>query len=164
MRRLLKPLFTWYYSFLVRSKANTCGARLSVNFKSHVNRATSIGNNVNMNGLTIRGKGEVSIGDNFHSGPDILILTQNHNYKGDRIPYDNTYIRRKVTIEDNVWLGARVIILPGVSIGEGAIVQAGSVVVKDLPKYAIAGGNPAVAFKSRDKDHYERLKAEGKFQ
>jgi acetyltransferase-like isoleucine patch superfamily enzyme len=53
--------------------------------------------------------------------------------------------------------------LGGVSIGEGAIIQAGSVVVKNIPKYAIAGGHPATVFKYRDIDHYERLKAEGKF-
>ena len=51
----------------------------------------------------------------------------------------------------------------GVTIGEGAIIQAGSVVVSDIPKYAIAGGHPAKVFKYRDIDHYERLKAEAKF-
>ena len=77
--------------------------------------------------------------------------------------YDDTVISRDVVIEDNVWLGNRVIVLPGVTIGEGAIVQAGSVVANDIPKYGIAGGHPAVVFKSRDKDHYEKLKKEGKF-
>jgi len=66
-------------------------------------------------------------------------------------------------IEDNVWLGHRVIILGGVTIGEGAIIQAGSVVVKDIPKYAIAGGHPAKVFKYRDIKHYNRLKKEKKF-
>ena len=70
---------------------------------------------------------------------------------------------KEVLIEDNEWLGNRVIILPGVSIGEGSLIQAGSVVVKDIPKYAIAGGHPAKVFSSRDKDHYEELKKEGKF-
>lgn len=51
-------------------------------------------------------------------------------------------------------------ILPGVKIGEGAIIQAGSVVVKDIEKYAIAGGHPAKTFKYRDIDHYEKLKQE----
>ena len=79
------------------------------------------------------------------------------------IPYDDTVISKDVVIEDNVWLGNRVIVLPGVTIGEGAIIQAGSVVVKDIPKCAIAGGHPANVFSSRDKDHYEKLKKEGKF-
>ena len=72
-------------------------------------------------------------------------------------------ISKDVVIEENVWLGNRVIILPGVTVGEGAIIQAGSVVVKDIPKYAIAGGHPAKVFKYRDIDHYEKLKREGKF-
>jgi acetyltransferase-like isoleucine patch superfamily enzyme len=62
-----------------------------------------------------------------------------------------------------VWLGSRVTILGGVTIGEGAIIQAGAVVVSDIPKYAIAGGNPAKVFKYRDIEHYERLKAENRF-
>ncbi|WP_407461931.1 acyltransferase, partial [Methanobrevibacter sp.] len=70
---------------------------------------------------------------------------------------------KDVVIEDNVWLGNRVIVLPGVRIGEGAIIQAGSVVVKDIPKCAIAGGHPANVFSLRDADHYEELKKEGKF-
>ncbi len=80
-----------------------------------------------------------------------------------RHTYDNTIISKDVIIEDNVWLGNRVTILPSVKIGEGAIIQAGSVVVKDVEKYAIAGGHPAKVFKYRDIDHYEKLKKEGKF-
>lgn len=93
-----------------------------------------------------------------------MMITQIHNYDhGKKVPYDDTYIYKDITIEDNVWLGSRVIVLGGVTIGEGAIIQAGSVVVKNIPKYAIAGGHPATVFKYRDIDHYERLKAEGKF-
>lgn len=56
-----------------------------------------------------------------------------------------------------------VIVLGGVTIGEGAIIQAGSVVVSDIPDCAIAGGHPAKVFKDRDQDHYHRLKQEGRF-
>lgn len=163
IRKIIKPLLTRYYSFHVKMRAKSVGKGLKVNFRSAISRNTTLGNNVNMNGLIVRGKGELSIGDNFHSGPDILILTQNHNYQGDAIPYDNTYIKGKTTIEDNVWIGARVTILPNVRIGEGAIIQAGSVVVKDIPKFGIAGGSPAKVFKYRDQEHYLKLKNEGKF-
>ena len=92
------------------------------------------------------------------------MISQNHNFnKGSKIPYDNTYILKNIVIEDNVWLGDRVIVLGGVRIGEGAIIQAGSVVVKDIPKYAIAGGHPAVVFAKRDIDHYKILKQKGAF-
>ena len=59
--------------------------------------------------------------------------------------------------------GSRVIILGGVTIGEGAIIQVGSVVVSDIPDYAIAGCHPAKVFKYRDKEHYYKLKQEESF-
>ena len=54
-------------------------------------------------------------------------------------------------------------ILGGVKIGANSVIGAGSVVVKDVEKYAIAGGHPAKVFKYRDMDHYEKLKKEGKY-
>ncbi len=128
-----------------------------------LSRNTSLGRNCNFNGMHVEGRGKVAIGDNFHSGKECMIITEFHNYKGDAIPYDNTNIKKDVVIGDNVWLGNRVTILGGVTIGEGAIIQAGAVVVKDVPDYAIAGGAPAVTFSARDSEHYQRLKAEQKF-
>ena len=114
--------------------------------------------------MVIEGGGKKIIGDHFHSGYDILIITQIHNYdEGTKIPYDNKNIYRDVIIQDNVWIGSRVTILGGVTIGEGAVIQAGSVVAQDIPKYAIAGGHPAKPFAYRDIEHYEKLKKERKF-
>ena len=125
---------------------------------------TFLGENVNFNGLVISGGGKVVIGNNFHSGPDCLFISQNHNFNGgSSIPYDDTYIHKNISIADNVWLGSRVIVLGGVKIGEGAIIQAGSCVVSDIPPYSIAGGHPAKVFGCRDVDHYEKLKHEGRF-
>ena len=62
-----------------------------------------------------------------------------------------------------MWIGTNVIILGGVIIEEGAVIQAGSVVVNDIPACAIAGGHPAKVFKYRDKEHYLKLKQEGRF-
>lgn len=130
---------------------------------THLTHQTVLGKNPNFNGLNIIGKGKVVFGDNFHSGVECMIITQNHNYEGNAIPYDSTYIEKDVTIGDNVWFGNRVIVLGGVTIGEGAIIQAGAVVVKDIPPCAIAGGNPATVFNYRDKEHYYALKEQGKF-
>jgi len=130
---------------------------------THLTPQTVLGKNPNFNGFEVNGKGKVVFGDNFHSGKDCMIITEYHNYEGNAIPYDDTCIIKDVTIGDNVWLGNRVIILGGVTIGEGAIIQAGAVVVKDIPPCAIAGGNPATVFKYRDKEHYYSLKAQGKF-
>lgn len=153
-----------YYTARVRRRAAACGPGLKVNGPSLVTSRTRLGRNVNFNGLEITGIGQVTIGDNFHSGPGCLLIPQNHNFDhGEAIPYDSTYVPLDITIEDNVWLGSRVIVLGGVTIGEGAIIQAGSCVVNDIPRCAIAGGHPATVFKHRDVAHYEKLKREGRF-
>ena len=109
--------------------------------------------------MNISGNGKVVIGDNFHSGKDIRIITTYHNFDNG----SNTTYSRDVIIEDNVWIGESVMILGGVTIGEGVVVQAGSAVCKDIPPLAIAGGHPAIAFKYRDKKHYYELKNVGCF-
>lgn len=153
-----------YYKYKVLETAKEVGSSLYVGGKTDVNSETVLGDNVNFLGMHVHGEGPVTIGDNFHSGSGCKIITENHNYDtGDAIPYDETYIRRPVEIGDNVWLGTDVTVLPGVSIGEGAIIQAGSVVTTDVPKGAIAGGHPAEVFDERDMEHYENLKAAGKF-
>ena len=146
-----------YYTKKVKKQCKRYGKNLRVNNPSNVTWNTIIKNNVNFNGMDIHGNGQVIIGNYFHS--------QNHKYDGgNAIPYDNAkYICKRIIIEDFVWLGSRVTILPGVKIGEGAIIQGGAVVSSDIPPYAIAGGNPARVFKYRDIDYFKKLKAERKF-
>lgn len=163
MRRFIGRLKAIFFTFLAKRKITSYIAPLYVNRKSTFNNKTYLGRNVHFNGMWIGGCGKVEIGDNFHSGRECLMMTQNHNYEGEAIPYDSNYICKDILIEDNVWIGNRVIILGGVTIGEGAIIQAGSVVVNDIPKYAIAGGHPAVVFSSRNVEHYLQLKKAGKF-
>lgn len=152
-----------YYPYKIRKTARSVGKGLYVGGKSYVTSYTMLENNVCFNGMEMSGKGLIHIGNNFHSGPGCQIITSFHNYEGNAIPYDNTFIDKDVYIGDNVWLGNNVIILGGVTIGEGVIIQAGSVVCKDIPPYAIAGGHPAIQFKQRNIEHYEKLKKEGKF-
>lgn len=152
------------YKLFVIFRAKKVGSQLHVNGFSLVSKSTELGRNVNFNGIRISGCGVVRIGDNFHSGKDCLIISQNHNYDyGKTIPYDDTYIPKNVTIHDNVWLGERVIVLGGVTIGEGAIIQAGSVVVSDIPACGIAGGHPAKVFRQRNIEHYSQLKMKNKY-
>lgn len=110
------------------------------------------------------GIGKIEISSNVIIGNDTKILTSSHNYMGDMIPYDEKVIpnKEKVVIEKNVWIASYCIILPGVKIGEGAVVAAGSVVTKDVPKCAIVGGNPARIIKYRDEIIYEKLKKDNK--
>lgn len=95
--------------------------------------------------------GVTKIGKDVMMGREVIILSQNHifsdvtkpmNVQGEEKP-------RAVIINDDVWIGARAIILPGRTIGKGAIIGAGSVVTKDVPNYAIVGGNPARILKYR---------------
>lgn len=136
---------------------------LMVNGITSLSGNTYISYHCGFNGMIIRGAGKVTIGRYFHSGEGCMIITQGHNYEGECIPYDSKEILKDVEIGDFVWLGSKVLILPGAKIGEGAIIQAGSVVHGKIPKYAIAGGNPCKVFKYRDIEHFEKLKSEGKF-
>jgi acetyltransferase-like isoleucine patch superfamily enzyme len=164
LRKWYRGVTRFFFTTRVRLSAKSVGPGLKVNGLSRVSATTELGANVNFNGMVITGKGKVVIGDNFHSGFDCLMITDVHNYDhGAAIPYDDTYRIKDITIADNVWLGSRVLVLGGVTLGEGCIIQAGAVVVGDIPRCAIAGGNPARPFKMRDIEHYERLKALGRF-
>ena len=92
------------------------------------------------NFLQIKGNGKVNFGKHISMGNDIIIITQNHRYSENK--YDG-YVVGDVLIGDYVWIGDRAIILQGVTIGEYAIIAAGAVVTKNVPAYAIVGGNPA---------------------
>ena len=150
----------------VRSAVSACGSGLKVNGPCRITHGAGVtlGENVNFNGMTIHGRGGVEIGDNFHSGEGCTIISANHDFDhDDAIPYGHSYVGKRVVIEDNVWLGLNAIVLPGVRIGEGAIVGAGAVVTRDVERCAVVGGNPARVLKYRDIEHYERLKAAGRF-
>ena len=163
MKSLVKKILTYIFSKICLTGIQH-GSNTRCNFYCKFTKNTVIGDNCHFNGMQISGSGKVLIGNNFHSGKNIRMITTYHNFdKGAALPYDNTTYSKDVVIEDNVWLGESVMILGGVTIGEGAVIQARSVVCKDVPPLAIAGGHPAVAFKYRDKEHYEQLKAEGKF-
>lgn len=100
-----------------------------------------IGKNVFFNsGCKIQDQGKVVIEDGTLIGHNVVIATLNHNMfpekRGNMIP-------QKVHIKKNVWIGSNSIILPGVTIGEGAIIAAGAVVTKDVEKNTLVGGNPA---------------------
>lgn len=84
-------------------------------------------------------------------GPDVIIITGNHEFNRIDIPMRDQGETRpeSVVIDDDVWIGTRSIILPGVHIEKGAIIGAGAVVTKDVPEYAVVGGNPAKVIKYR---------------
>lgn len=79
-----------------------------------------------------------------------MVITQNHNFSDrDKLIRLQGGVSKPVIIENNVWIGARVTILCGVTIREGSIIAAGSVVVKSTPPFTISGGVPAKIIKER---------------
>ena len=84
-------------------------------------------------------------------GPDVIIFSRNHNFKEKhKLIHEQGYTGQcTVIIEDDVWIGARVIILPGKIIGKGAVIGAGSVVTKDVAPYSVVAGNPARKISNR---------------
>ncbi len=165
IEKFLKIRFFRYLLFKRRLKS--CGNRVifACGVKLVEPKNISIGENVRIGANSIlSGQGGIVVGNNVSFGREVLIWSANHNYYSPKsLPYDSTYIKRKVVIEDNVWLGARVSVVPGVRIGEGAVVALGAVVTKDVPKCAVVAGNPAKVIKYRDLDKYNKLKANNKY-
>lgn len=98
---------------------------------------------------TFFGRGGIDIGNDVFIGPKVNLITINHDVRPDN--RSATYGRR-ITIEDKVWIGINATILPGVRIGRGAIVGAGSVVTKDVEPMTIVAGNPARLIKKIECD------------
>jgi maltose O-acetyltransferase len=86
-----------------------------------------------------------SIGNDVLIAPGVSILSRMHEFTRTDIPMSlqGYRVEKTVIIEDDVWLGRNVVVLPGVTIGKGAIVGTGSVVTKDVQAYDIVGGIPA---------------------
>ncbi|WJG10401.1 acyltransferase [Aliiglaciecola sp. LCG003] len=126
-----------------------------------------LGDDVNIGpGADFDGAGNIVIGKGVITAPGVIIYSRTHYFDGPTLgalPFDNKMICAEVKINEYVWIGRNVIILPGVEIGEGAVIGAGSIVSKSIPAGAIAVGNPAKPVKFRDAEKYEELKAQDKF-
>lgn len=110
-----------------------------------------IGNNVGIaQNCFIQVRSKVIIGSDVMFGPGVSIFSETHGFDNLNIPIiEQSTVRKGVLIEDNVWVGARAIILDGVSIGTGSIIAAGSVVNKNIPPLSIVAGIPAKVIKTR---------------
>lgn len=176
MRKFLKKLKAWicwglYKSIAIRlPKSNArislgagkirsalakgfivhCGKEINIQRGAVFGRSLSIGDRSGV-GINCQLQGEVTIGSNVMMGPEVYIYTRNHAHDRVDIPMiEQGYEEeRPVIIEDDVWIGSRVTILPGVTVGRGAVIGASAVVTKDVPAYAVVGGNPAKVLKMR---------------
>lgn len=137
-------------SFLVKKFVKSAGENINIGRLAKIHKNTVIGNNSGV-GRGCEINNGVTIGNNVMMGPDVLIYTQNHRTDRTDIPMMQQGFQevKPVVIEDDVWIGARVCILPGVRIGEGSVIGACAVVAKDVPPYSVAVGNPARVVKNR---------------
>ncbi len=148
----LSPPFlrTLFFKLLLKKMGKGVFIDTKVYFR-YPNRV-SVGNDVSVN----RGcsfypsyhfkEAEIVLGNNIRLGPNVSFLAAGH----DHTRLDLPDIAARIEVKDHVWIGANATILQGVTIGEGAIIAAGSVVNKDVPAYQIYGGVPAKFIKERE--------------
>jgi maltose O-acetyltransferase len=128
----------WYLKVIL-------GYQLGGNLAVHMGcfftgKKVSIGNNTVINRKCyLDGRGALVIGNNVSISPQSYIISMTHDGQSS----DFASIRTTTQIDDYAWLGARSLILPGVHLGVGCIIGAGSVVTKDVPPYTIVAGSPA---------------------
>jgi len=117
------------------------GVNVEIGENTSLNRGASIGN-------------DTVIGAEVMMGNDITILSAGHRFDDLTIPmtHQGAVPRKPVIIGNDVWIGTRTIILPGVKVGDHSIIAAGSVVTKDVAEWAIVGGNPAKLIRYRNQE------------
>jgi acetyltransferase-like isoleucine patch superfamily enzyme len=109
----------------------------------------TIGNNFYMNaGCHVQG--EIIIGNDVQIGPKAVIWGRDHGINRGELIRKQPHNKSPIKIGNDVWIGANATILKGVNIGDGAVIGAGSVVIRDIPEYAIVAGNPAKVIKYRE--------------
>jgi acetyltransferase-like isoleucine patch superfamily enzyme len=104
-------------------------------------------------GTSIAASGSIRLGERVHVGPYVMIIDSEYHEVYDRAARPAP---RPVTIHDDVWIGAKASVLPGVTIGRGSIVGAGAVVTKDVSAFTIVGGVPAKVIGEIDQARFER--------
>lgn len=133
-----------------------CGKNINVEHgaKFGTGNKICIGDNSGL-GIRCNVPSNLTIGKNVMMGPDCTILDKNHIYDRTDIPMiqQGATPRKPTIIEDDVWIGCQVLIMPGRTIKQGSIIAGGCVLSKDFPEYSIIGGNPSKLIKSRKSNH-----------
>jgi len=170
MKRLFyKAVKLWNSLYYINLKLKSAG-RNSI-YKARSSTFTNPGNitlgdNCSLpNHTLIDGTGGVTIGNGVIFAPEVCVYSGSHNFDSpdlNALPFDNIIIAAPVVIGDYVWVGRRAMILPGVKIGTAAVIAAGSIVTKDVPEYAVVGGNPAKILKYRNVERVQHLLSQEK--
>jgi len=143
--RSLRRLYLRFY--LMRFGSGT-GVQLGCRFLNGRKVALGDRNVINFGCLFDGRVYPITVGSNVSIGPEASILTLGHD------PQSPDFADRggPVTIGNRVWIGYRAVVMPGVNIGEGAVVAACAVVTRDVPPFTIVGGNPAREIGTRTRD------------
>lgn len=137
--------------WVARRLLRHCGQRIVVKNRCYFGDGSrlSVGNDSQL-GQNARLQGDITIGDDCVMGPDVVIMATSHGYDRVDLPIRLQGGHEKpIRIGNDVWIGTRAILLPGVELGDHCIVGAGSVVTKSFPPYSVLGGVPARLLRSR---------------
>ena len=128
-----------------------CGRDVNIEKHAIISPRVSLGDRSGI-GIGAKIYGTCRIGRDVMMGSDVTIITRNHKVDRTDIPMMDQGFEpeQPVEIGNDVWIGDRVTILPGVHIGDGCILAAGAVVTKDVPPYTVAAGVPARVIRRRD--------------
>lgn len=156
----LKPSQTKEKEAYMKETFAECGENCYIELPFHANFGGShvhLGSFVYANfNLTLVDDGHIYIGDHVMIGPNVSIITAGHPVDP-KLREKGLQFNKDVYIGENAWIGAGVIVLPGVRIGKNAVIGAGSIVTKDIPDNCIAVGNPCRVIREvseRDKEYY----------
>ncbi|MDT3699209.1 MAG: DapH/DapD/GlmU-related protein [Thermincola sp.] len=141
-----KPIRGW----CARQMLDKCGKNINIERGALFSSRITIGDNSGI-GINASIGGPCHIGNDVMMGSDCVIYIRNHRFDRTDIAMwrQGFYDEKPVTIGNDVWIGGRVTILPGVKVGNGVIIGANAVVTKNVPDYAIVCGNPAKIMKMR---------------
>ena len=146
-----QPMPGWKIAYLIRRLLTmrifqACGVDVIIKSRAYfgTGRQIILGDRSQL-GKHLRAECDLKVGNDVVMGPDIVLMSSSHAFENLDLPVNRqgSLPRRPIIIGNDVWIGTRTIILPGVTIGDKAVIGAGSVVTKDVPACAIVAGNPA---------------------
>lgn len=139
-----------FRAFFAKRILAFCGSNVNIERRARFTPDVELGDRSGI-GINCEITGPAILGKDIMMGPEVVIYSGGHRFDRTDIPMmDQGFTEKKaVVIGDDVWLGRRVIIMPGVHIGDGCVIGAGAVVTKDIPPYSVAGGVPARVIRSR---------------
>lgn len=147
--RISKLVRGWFAKRILESSGDNINIEREATFGSR----TRLGDNSGI-GVNCELHGEVRIGNDVMMAPEVVMYTANHSFEDMDTPMrlQGDDESRPITVGNDVWIGRRAMVMPGVSIGNGSIVAAGAVVTRDVPEFSVVAGVPAKVVKMRASD------------